>query len=633
MYGHGIYSDALKRRPLKLYHKHVVPHRQGKKTLHNQTDFPLVIMPDKPPNPQRPTSHFKLFLIDGHSLIYRAYFAIRGLSTSQGLPTNAIYGFTNMLLKVVRERQPDYLAVVFDAKGPTQRHLDYEEYKADRPEMPDALQLQLPYIHQMVEAFRIPIILKEGYEADDLIGTLARGAERQGCEVTIVSGDKDMFQLITPHVRVYDTMKDRVYGLSDVQERFGVEPERVIEVMGLMGDSIDNIPGVPGIGEKTAVILIQRFGTIENLLSHLDQVERPKLRESLAAKASLARMSRQLATIQTECPIDLAIEKLKRCPPDTERLIHLFRELEFGSLLKSLSASGGVEPAVDQRPAIPILSPQDLDAMTAALKPAGRQSIHIWRTPSSGSVESMDEILGIGVGSETGAVYYIPLNHRYPDAPPQLDPGLVLGSLRDLLSPSESDAAYPLIIHDAKPFYLLNFKFQISNFKMPAWPVFDTQIASYLLHPNRRDHSLETVLLEQLGKPLNQGNPPPSTPIDQMLKPAAEVIHSLFALQDRMEPKLADQGLLDLYLQIELPLTEVLAEMESHGIRLDGAALNNLSKEMESQLGEMTGRIHRLAGGDFNIHSPKQLSHVLFEKLGLKPIKRKIGRASCRERV
>ena len=283
----------------------------------------------------------RLFLIDGHSFIYRAYFAIRSLSTSKGQPTNAIYGFTNMLIKVVREKQPDFFAVVFDSKGPTHRHQEYAAYKAQRPEMPDTLSQQVPFIHRIVSAFRIPLLMMEGYEADDLIGTLAKQAEQKGFDITIVTGDKDLFQLISPRIRIYDSMKDKIYDSQDVQERFGVEPERIPEIMGLMGDTIDNIPGVPGIGEKTAIKLVQQFHTIDNLLGHLDQVRQHKLQETLYRHKDLAKMSRQLVTLQLDCPIQTDLSHLKRTAPDMQELMDLFQQLEFHSLLKRVEEMQG----------------------------------------------------------------------------------------------------------------------------------------------------------------------------------------------------------------------------------------------------------------------------------------------------
>ncbi len=276
----------------------------------------------------------KLYIIDGNSYIYRAYYAIRGLTTSTGLPTNAVFGFANMLLKVIKDRAPDLLAIAFDPKGPTRRHHEYAEYKAHRPPMPRDLVPQIPYIHKLVEAFRIPVFMREGQEADDVIATLARKAEADGLDVTIVTGDKDIFQLVGPRIRVYDTLKEKIYEAQDVQERFGVPPAGVIEILGLMGDASDNIPGVPGIGEKTAQTLMKQYGSIENLLSHLDEITRPKLRQSLTENAHLARLSRELARLHADIPLDISYEALTPQEPDNKALLNLLQELEFPSLLK-----------------------------------------------------------------------------------------------------------------------------------------------------------------------------------------------------------------------------------------------------------------------------------------------------------
>ncbi len=276
------------------------------------------------------------YIIDGSSYIFRAYFGIRELSNSNGLPTNAVYGFIKMIQKIVNEKTPDYLAIAFDTKGPTFRHTAYTEYKAHRPTMPDQLSVQIPYIHRAVEAYGIFSIFREEYEADDIIGTLAKKGEAGELNVTIVSGDKDMFQLISPGITVYDTMKEKCFTEADVQARFGVPPSQLIEIMGLMGDTADNIPGVFGVGEKTAIDLIGQWGTIENLLSNLDQVKRPKLRASLENEKEMARLSRSLATIDTNCPIDFNLEMYKIAPPNMDTLIPLLEELEFSSLLKEI---------------------------------------------------------------------------------------------------------------------------------------------------------------------------------------------------------------------------------------------------------------------------------------------------------
>ena len=297
------------------------------------------------PTPQQ-TSRHTLYLIDGSAYIYRAFFALPSLSNSKGLQTNAIYGFTTMLMKVLREHRPDCLAVVFDEKGPTLRHEEFKEYKAHRPPMPEGMQAQVPYIHRVVEAFGLPVVHAPGYEADDLIGTLARKAEAAGFDVVIVTGDKDMFQLLTQAVRIYDPVKDKWFGEEECRERFGVEPARVVEVMGLMGDATDNIPGVKGIGEKTAIKLIAEFGTIEELLRRVDEVKASKTRSLLTEQAENARLSRKLATIQMESPVEFNPDQFRVSPPDPEALAPLLKELEFSTLLKTLLPTSTEEQTI-----------------------------------------------------------------------------------------------------------------------------------------------------------------------------------------------------------------------------------------------------------------------------------------------
>ena len=570
----------------------------------------------------------RLFLIDGNSHIYRAFFAIRNLSTSKGFPTNAIYGFTMMLLKVVRDHRPDYLAVAFDAKGPTLRHAEYQDYKAQRPEMPDPLRQQIPYIHRLVEAFRIPALLMEGYEADDLIGTLARKAEESDLDVTIVSGDKDMFQLITPRTSVYDTMKDKVYRTDEVRERFGVEPERVIEIMGLMGDSIDNIPGVPGIGEKTAVDLIRRFGTIENLLSRLDELDKPKLRETLRAFAEQARMSRQLALIRRDCPVELNLDRFRRAEPDAEATTALLRELEFSSLLKRVempaaAGTGRVEIAADEK---------TLREMTRALATAKTAGLCFWTLPDGAPAthhapgRDRTAILGISI-AVPDHVYYIPIGHHCLGAPAAPESRTVIEHLRPFLQ----NSSLRKVGHDLKSVLLTCHQSGLSI----TGPTADTMIESYLLNPNRRDHGLETVALDQLGTRLPEMPSPltPEIPVDEMASAAGGRVSAVLQLDAAFGPLLHEQGLDRLFEEIEMPLVPVLAEMEEAGIKLDVEALKGFSAELESQLSVMVRTIQALAGTEFNLNSPKQLAEVLFDKLGLKPIKKTKTGYSTNEEV
>src|SRR5437867_3638500 len=296
--------------------------------------------------PTTESSRKTLYLIDGSAYIYRAFFALPALNNSKGLQTNAILGFTTTLLKILRERKPDGLVVAFDEKGPTLRHAEFKAYKAQRPPMPEGMSAQIPYIHRVVEALNIPAVRQAGYEAADLIGTLAHQAEQAGFDVVIVTGDKDMFQLLAPHVRIYDPVKDKWLGEAECRERFGVEPARVVEVMGLMGDATDNIPGVKGIGEKTAIKLIAEFGTIEELLRRIDEVKAPKTRSLLTEQAENARLSRKLATIQMESPVEFNPEQFRVSPPDPEALVPLLKELEFSTLLKTLLPTSTEEQTI-----------------------------------------------------------------------------------------------------------------------------------------------------------------------------------------------------------------------------------------------------------------------------------------------
>ncbi|MFO0766220.1 MAG: 5'-3' exonuclease H3TH domain-containing protein [Nitrospiraceae bacterium] len=280
-----------------------------------------------------------LYLIDGSAYIYRAFFALPPLSNSKGLQTNAVYGFTVMLQKILREHHPDFVTVAFDERGPTLRHEEFKEYKAHRPPMPDGMSAQIPLIHRVVEAMAVPIVNQAGFEADDLIGTLARKAEAAGIDVVIVTSDKDMFQLLTPRTRIYDPVKEKWFAEADSLIRFGVEPARVVEIMGLMGDTSDNIPGVKGIGEKTAVKLITQFGTIEQLLARLDEVTPARIKQLLVDQGEQARMSKRLATIQLDCPVEFVPDQLKAASPHADALLALFRELEFTTLAKAVQST------------------------------------------------------------------------------------------------------------------------------------------------------------------------------------------------------------------------------------------------------------------------------------------------------
>ncbi len=418
-----------------------------------------------------------LYLIDGSAYLYRAFFALPDLSTTTGVPTNAVYGFTTMLQKIIRERRPEYLAVAFDEKGPTLRHVEFKEYKAHRPPMPDALSRQIPYIHRVVEAFAIPVVKLTGYEADDLIGTLAAQAASQGLEVIIVTGDKDMFQLLSPAVRIYDPVKDKFLTEEDCLDRFGVEPARVVEVMGLMGDATDNIPGVKGIGEKTAKKLIAEFGTIETLLTRLSEVKGDKLRGLLEAQADEARQSRKLATIVTDCPVTFDRERFRLGESRTDELIALYRELEFWGLLKTLHPQTTGETGREERVAV-LDDPADRARLVAAIKAEAAVAIHC----DLAGAEPFDAaVRGIGVCAGPGQASYFPGEDGLADLRPVLE-----------------DPAVQVYVHDAKAAWLA-----LRRSGIRLTPRFDTLVAAYLLNPNRRSPALETLAQEYLAESLD----------------------------------------------------------------------------------------------------------------------------------
>ena len=556
------------------------------------------------------TSRRICYLVDGSAYIYRAFFALPALSNSKGLPTNAVYGFTTMLMKILRERKPDCLAITFDETGPTHRHEEFKEYKAHRPPMPEGMSAQVPYIHQVVEAFGIPVVRKQGYEADDLIGTLARKAEAAGFEVIIVTGDKDMLQLVTPAVRIYDPVKDKSLGEAECREKFGVEPARVIEVMGLMGDATDNIPGVKGIGEKTAVKLIHDYGTVENLLKHVDDVKPPRTQALLKEQAEQARLSRKLATIHTDSPVEFDAKAFATHPPDPERLAPLLRELEFSRLLKTIQTASGAAPEGETMGG---------EAETVKdEKVAKRFADHAAAEKLAGLHAVLE---GTGVAAEVRG-----LALATPDGTTVFATRL-FGPLKDLLA----DRKVLKAAHDLKPALLALHR---ANVEVAA-PFFDTMIAAYLLNPNRRGHALDSVALEMLGYQLGTGQKeqPKEEPADlfgsstgdaaaaavpQAAEAAAVTVRLVPVLRDKLE----EQGSLRLFEDIEMPLVPVLAEIERNGFGLDIKVLREQGKELERELENIMGNIVRLAGQEFNVNSPKQLATVLFDKLGLKPIRK-----------
>ena len=558
----------------------------------------------------------RLYLIDGSSYIYRAYYAIRHLSNSKGFPTNAVYGFTQMLLKAARDEAPDYLAVVFDHKGLTFRKILYPEYKANRAAMPDDLVPQIPVIKEVVAALRLPVLELEGFEADDLIATLAKRFAHAGLEVTVVTGDKDLMQIVSPHIRLLDTMKDKISGLAEVAERFGGGPECVVEVQALAGDSSDNVPGVPGIGEKTAVELIRQFGTVENLLAHTDQLK-GKRRENLETFAEQARLSRQLVTLVDNVPLEVNLQDFAPVEPDRDRLTALFKELEFHKLLQTFSsAASAAHHSSPDNAYRAVLTTAELDELCAALEAAERFAFD---SETTGLDPLRAELVGLSFSVRPGSGWYVPLRHHYLGVPEQLPVAVVLARLR------------PLLEAPAKEKIAQNGKFDTLVLRNAGVEVrglnFDTMLASYLANPAAKSHGMDSLAAELLDYRTIPYSEMCGTGVKQICFVEVEVEKAtVYAAEDaditlrlyqHLAPKLVETGQTSLFLEVEMPLSHILADMEWHGVRINPLLLGALSKELEFKLATLEGEIHLLAGGSFNIASPKQLGEVLFERLQL----------------
>ena len=561
-----------------------------------------------------------LYLVDGSSYIYRAYYAIRHLSSPRGFPTNALYGFTQMLLKVLKERKPDHIAVVFDAGRETFRTAIYPDYKANRSAMPDDLVPQIAPIKEMVRAFNIPAMELREYEADDIIGTIARDCAKKGMEIVIVTGDKDLMQVVGENITLLDTMKDKVTGVDGVLERFGVPPERVIDVLGLAGDTSDNIPGVPSIGEKTAMKLIREFGSLDELLARASEVK-GKTGEKIREFADQALLSRRLATVDFETPIEYRFEELAAGPPDNGKLAELFREYGFTTLMKELTS----EATLSTDDYKTVNNEDDFSRLLDDLKGVPEFSIDL-ETTSLNSLEA--EIVGISLSFRDHEAYYIPVGHDYPGAPAQLDRAGTLEALRSLLTDPDKHKIGQNIKYDYQ--VLRRYGIEMEGVR------FDTMVASYLLNPVRSSHGLDSLSVEFLdhkmisyaevaGSGKDQVNFS-RVPVEKASVYSCEDADAAFLLRGIFLPKLADAGMDELFFDLEMPLVKILAEMELCGVRVDLPLLKELSDGFAAQLAFLEKDIFSQAGCEFNINSPKQLGEVLFGKLGLPSGKKTKGK-------
>ncbi|MBI5587695.1 MAG: DNA polymerase I [Deltaproteobacteria bacterium] len=544
----------------------------------------------------------RLFIIDGSSLIYRAFHAIPATFTnSKGMPTNAVYGFIQSLRKILKDFKPGYIAIAFDVKGPSFRHEMFTEYKAQRPPMPDLLSVQIPYIKEAVGAFKIPALEMPSFEADDIIATLVKKVEtEEGIRVAVITGDKDMYQLVDDRTVILDYLTEKEYGPAEVVEKFGVAPSLIRDMMGLAGDSIDNIPGVPGVGLKTAAKLIKEFGSLENIYENLEAIKGEKLKDNLKNFREKAFLSRELATLHPDVPLECGLKELKYDGPDYKLLEPLLNGLGFKKILSELLPEIPVEPEEGTDYAT-VTDESGLDRVVNALKDAPRASITLFMTE-----EGMAGVLkGLTLAVSTKKAFFIPAGVGGIDE--SLLHKRFKGFLEDPSVKKETD--------NSKALYLYFSKAGICV----AGVGLDTSLASYLLDPSRSDHSIATLAYEFLGAHYEETKSGEPEDLKMSCCKKACLIHEIALLLDK---KLEEAALKKLYLEMELPLAEVLASMELAGIRVESAKLRDLSKEIEINLADTEKKIYAVAGVEFNINSPKQLSEILFERLKLRPVKK-----------
>ena len=548
----------------------------------------------------------RIFLIDAMGFVFRAFYApMERLRSPGGFPTKVPYVFANMLRKLAKDWSPDYLAVVFDLPGPTFRDELYDKYKAQRPPMPEDLSVQLPMVRRLCDAMRLPVVTREGYEADDVIGTLSRQAGEQGLEVFIVTADKDMLQLVRDHVpgggsiRVFNPGKgDLLADEKKVEELVGVPAERVIDVMALMGDSIDNIPGAKGIGEKGAKELIQKYGSAEAALKNAKEVTSKRWREALENSRDMVMLSKKLATIETHAPLELDLKALEPQEPDAEALRGLYGEFGFSSMLRELTPAPQAAPSA---PARELTTPQEFQKFVGKASEVEGVALWIEPLPAEGAEEDDDPgfgsragVVAVAAGAETSATVEVEKNP----------------AVRKALDAWLGDRSRAKTVHDPKLVdLLLDPEEGVEGVRHAV------RLYSYLLRPSTSKHDLEEVAARHL-------NVAP-------MGTAADKAGWLARLAPQLRAEVEKAGLLEVYERIDLPLAAVLARMERTGVRIDPGALEELSKSLESEIAALEKEIYKIAGAPFNINSPSQLAEVLFDKLKL-PVARKSGKTGAR---
>jgi len=562
-------------------------------------------------------SEKKLYLIDGNSLLYRSYYALQRLSTSQGFPTNAIYGFITTLRKLIAREKPGWIGIVFDAPGRKFRHDVYEDYKAHRKPMPDDLVVQVPKLKEVIGALRIPVFVHPGYEADDVLWTLARRAAARGYATVIVTTDKDLLQLVDEVTFVYNPSKDILLDEAKVREVFGARPSQVADILALWGDPTDNVPGVPGIGEKTAKNLIEEFGSLDNLLKDPAKIRNPRVRAKLAENRDKLEMSRKLVALETGLDVDFEPDRFVLGEPDREAALRLFQELEFTSLANEYRHAS----AAEGRTYTAIFEEKDLKALAARIRKAGRVSFD---TETDNIFPTRARLVGMSFALEPGEAFYLPLRHDYQGAPPQIS----IEKAFDILGGVLEDPAVRKIGQNIKydAIVLAREGIDLQGIDL------DTMVLSYLVEPNWGRHGLDRLAMAYLHLPaiayndvVGKGKAETTmnkAPIDKVTPYAAQDADYALEISRLLWPRVEAENLDALYRSLEQPLIEVLADMERIGVKVDGGALRTLSAELEADLRRLEKTIYETSGTEFNINSPQQLGHILFEKLQL-PTSRK----------
>jgi DNA polymerase-1 len=594
-----------------------------------------------------------LVLFDGNAIVHRAYHAFGPSKYRPGTPltvsktgevVSAVYGFAMMLLKVLNELKPTHFAIAFDKAGPTFRHDMFEKYKANRPATPDELINQFGRVRQVVQAFHIPLFEVDKFEADDVLGTLSKQAAEKGVDTVIVTGDADTMQLVTPHVKVLYPKAGKafsdtaLYDAAMVKEKFGVGPEHVADYKAMVGDPSDNIPGVPGIGEKTAVKLIQQFGSVEDVYKHLDKVEPPKVKEILEKNKDIAFQSKKLATIVTETPVTLNLDDCRVGKFDRQKAVELFRELEFNSLLPKLPVSDTDTTVLTEaraHPALPcdyyvVATNEELDKLVNQLSAA---KSFAFDTETTGLNPLSTQLVGISLAIEQGKAYYIPVGHTVLDIVTQLPPKQVVDSLH----PVFENAKIAKVGHNAKFDMEVLGECGITVNGLAS----DTMIEAHLL--NEKSLGLKALAFTKLGIEM--------TPIDKLIGTGAKQISMdkvniktaadyaaadadmTLRLDSIFHQELEKQGLMKLFKEVEMPLVPVLMEMEKNGVAIDVDMLKEMSEALGEQISKLEEKIYSQAGEEFNINSPAQLGKILFEKLNIPAERRGKGKYSTEATV